>query len=133
MVSDDEKENRVYAVASHLIPLPGPIDRLDELFREHHDLVFRSAYRVTGTAVDAEDVLQTVFLRLANRHDVADLAPSPSAYLRRAAINAALDIVRARSRRRDVSLEDVTLTGSASPESLHQSREIQDQVRRAER
>lgn len=131
MVSDDEKENRVHAVASHLIPLPGPIDRLDELFRAHYDLVFRTAYRVTGTAADAEDVLQTVFLRLATRENPTDLAPSPAAYLRRAAVNAALDVVRARARRRDVALEDVTLAGPASQESLHQSREVQDRLRRA--
>jgi len=31
------------------------------------DGVFQAAYRVTGNAADAEDVLQTVFLRLARR------------------------------------------------------------------
>src|SRR3954470_15913197 len=106
MVSDDEKENGIYAVVSHLIPLPGPIDRLDELFREHHDLVFRTAYRVTGSPADAEDVLQTVFLRLARRAEV-DLAPSPASYLHRAAINAALDLVRGRATAKAVALDEV--------------------------
>ena len=32
--------------------------------------VYRAAYRITGSAVDAEDVVQTVFLRLLQRSDV---------------------------------------------------------------
>lgn len=56
--------------------------------------VFRAAYRVTGNASDAEDVLQTVFLRLARREDgeIANLG----SYLYRAGLNAALDILRNR-------------------------------------
>ena len=34
------------------------------LFREHHRTVHRTAYGVTGNAQDAEDVAQTVFLRV---------------------------------------------------------------------
>ena len=37
---------------------------IENIFRTHHDRVFRAAYRVTGNTSDAEDVLQTVFLRL---------------------------------------------------------------------
>jgi len=40
---------------------------LETLFRRHQTLVMRSAYRITGSMTDAEDVLQTVFLRLAGR------------------------------------------------------------------
>jgi RNA polymerase sigma-70 factor (ECF subfamily) len=131
MNSDDKKENAVYAVATHLQPVPSPSDRLGTLYREHYDLVFRTAFRVTGSAVDAEDVLQTVFLRLSRREDDLDLSPSPGAYLRRAAVNAALDVVRGRSRDRSVALEDVTLAGAERADALHESREIQDAVRRA--
>lgn len=130
MSSDDEKEKAVLAVASHLKPLPNPADRLDALFREHHSLVFRTAYRITGSAGDAEDVLQTIFLRLARRDDL-DLAPNPGGYLHRAAVNAALDLVRGRSPEREVALEDVALAGSASPDALHESREVHDFIRRA--
>ena len=41
-------------------PIPGELERA---FQDHSSLVFRTAYRVTGNAADAEDVLQTVFLR----------------------------------------------------------------------
>jgi len=40
---------------------------LERVFLEHQGRVFRAAYRITGNAQDAEDVLQTVFLRLARR------------------------------------------------------------------
>ena len=34
------------------------------LFDEHHDLLFRFAYRLTGSVADAEDVVQACFLEL---------------------------------------------------------------------
>ena len=40
---------------------------VEQAFDAHHAMVFRTAYRVTGNAGDAEDVLQTVFLRLVRR------------------------------------------------------------------
>lgn len=131
MCSDDEKENEVHAVASHLTPLPKPPDQLDMLYREHHDLVFRTAYRITGSAADAEDVLQTIFLRLARRDGGPNLLPSPGSYMHRAAVNAALDIVRERARRRSVTLEEVTVSVGASQASLHESQEVHELIRRA--
>jgi len=78
------------------VTTPTPIDAVERLFRAHHGLVFRAAYRITGNLTDAEDVLQTVFLRLIGRDGAAPPVENSERYLRRAAINAALDIVRAR-------------------------------------
>jgi RNA polymerase sigma-70 factor, ECF subfamily len=69
---------------------------LELTFRAHHGLVFRTAYRITGNAADAEDVLQTVFLRLVRRSLGGEPWDNPESYLRRAAINAALDVIRSR-------------------------------------
>jgi RNA polymerase sigma-70 factor, ECF subfamily len=77
---------------------------LELTFREHHGLVFRTAYRITGNAADAEDVLQTVFLRLARRAGNAEMLDNQESYLRRAAINAALDVIRSRQAERTVEL-----------------------------
>lgn len=71
-------------------------EELGQAFRAHHGLVFRTAYRITGNAGDAEDVLQTVFLRLLRRGRNADPLENLESYLRRAAINAALDVIRSR-------------------------------------
>lgn len=71
-------------------------DELERAFRAHHGLVFRTAYRITGNAGDAEDALQTVFLRLLRRGRNADPLENLESYLRRAAINAALDVIRSR-------------------------------------
>ena len=37
---------------------------VEQLFREHSQMLYRTAYSILGSSADAEDVLQTVFLRL---------------------------------------------------------------------
>jgi RNA polymerase sigma-70 factor (ECF subfamily) len=69
------------------------------LYERHYEAVFRAALRVTGNPADAEDVLQTVFLRVLTRGgDVEDVS-QPAAYFRRAAVNAAVDVLRRRELR----------------------------------
>ena len=81
-------------------PMDNRSDELRALYKEHWQEVFAAAYRVTGNAADAEDVLQTVFLRLVSKGSVPDEARSPKAYLHRSAVNASIDILR---RRRDTA------------------------------
>lgn len=80
---------------------------LEAVFREHHHTVFRAAFRVTGNVADAEDASQTVFLNLLQRaarcaDDAARLGDQPRRYLARAAVNAALDVLRSRKPTADV-------------------------------
>jgi RNA polymerase sigma-70 factor, ECF subfamily len=78
--------------------------------------VFLTAYRITGNAGDAEDVLQTVFLRLLRRERSADPLDNVESYLRRAAINAALDVVRSRHADQIVPLpEDSSVLMPSAP------------------
>ena len=70
----------------------------ERMFQEYHGLVYRAAYRITCNAEDAEDVLQTLFLRLLRRDTLPDFQSNPKGYLHRAAVNIALDIVRQRKR-----------------------------------
>lgn len=115
--------------------LPAPSGALESIFREYHGQVFSAAYRVTGSAQDAEDVLQTVFLRLLKRQPELDLEPSPGAYLHRAAVNAALDLMRSRSRTKSVPLDDFDPMPLPSPdphpERLQQDRELRRGLRQA--
>ncbi len=110
---------------------------LEAIFREHHGAVYRAAHRITGNPSDAEDVLQTVFFRLARR-DARDTneawGATVGSYLHRAAVNAALDLVRARKRARAVAIDEVgdSLTEpSAGPEAQRRGREIGRRLRAA--
>jgi RNA polymerase sigma-70 factor (ECF subfamily) len=78
---------------------------LERIFLEHHAMVFRAAYRITGNAADAEDVLQAVFLRLVRRGALDTEVAEREHYLRRAAVNGALDVLRARAGARWTPLE----------------------------
>jgi len=146
-VRDDEKEVNVPVNATHLMALPGgksdvasdasgpaSVKELETLFREHNDRVFRAAYRITGSVVDAEDVLQTVFLRLSRRGNI-NLDPSPGSYLHRAAINASLDLMRQRGRSESVPIDDVApilkAHSTLNPESQRASGELRARLRQA--
>jgi RNA polymerase sigma-70 factor, ECF subfamily len=145
-INEVSKEVNVALNATQLKVIPGAksepppdaapvsIRDLEGLFREHHDRVCRAAYRITGSLVDAEDVLQTVFLRLSRRGDV-NLEPNPGSYLHRAAINAALDLLRQRARTETIPIDDVTPALAAnpgfSPELQQRNRELRDCLGRA--
>lgn len=108
-------------------PRPG----LEEVFLGHKDLVFRAAYRMTGNAGDAEDVLQTVFLRLARHARFPEIDNLP-AYLHRSAVNASLDILRRSKESRTLSLDDEGHhVEAASANTIQPSTEIRDWLRQA--
>jgi RNA polymerase sigma-70 factor (ECF subfamily) len=73
-------------------------NELDQTFQDFNGVVFRTAYRITGNAADAEDVLQTVFLRLLRRDAACGEITQTESYLRRAAIHCSLDLIRQRQR-----------------------------------
>ena len=118
--------------------MPGKVDPhsdtgLQDIFEAHHGLVFRTAYRITGNAADAEDVLQTVFLRLLRRDQGGALLQQES-YLRRAAVNVALDVVRAGKGSKTIPIDDLPPGRSpATPprRTEPESRELQGQLCRA--
>jgi RNA polymerase sigma-70 factor (ECF subfamily) len=133
MTGDHEKESQVQLAVKSIRAVPEPPGELETLFQAHHERIYRAAYRITGSAPDAEDVLQTVFLRLAKSVGSWNFAENPAAYLSRSAINAALDLVRKRGR--VVGLDDLTQeprqNDVATPESQHGDRELQKLIRQA--
>ena len=56
----------------------------DELFRGYYPLVYRTAFSVTGSPQDAEDVVQTIFLRLFKRGLPPGFSENPKGYMYRA-------------------------------------------------
>jgi RNA polymerase sigma-70 factor (ECF subfamily) len=154
MIEGDETEGRVddvqaaaaYDSAAPRVPAAGPPADLGTIFEQHHGAVYRAAYRVTGNAMDAEDVLQTVFTRLLRRpggldasgRDGAprlDLSQSAGSYLHRAAVNAALDLLRSRRRSRLVAIGDVEQElideGRPGPERISSGRDLGRRLRAA--
>jgi RNA polymerase sigma-70 factor, ECF subfamily len=139
MDGDDFQEDTLQAAAKTLRLVTEPPDcgqtELETLFQSHHDRVFRTAHRITGSPADAEDVLQTVFLRLVKGKESYDLLENAEAYLSRAAINASLDLMRSRSRTKSVGLGDVETEALESkfqsPESEHADRELHMLIRQA--
>jgi RNA polymerase sigma-70 factor (ECF subfamily) len=98
------------------------VQSIGDVYREHYQLVYRTAYSVTGNRQDAEDVLQTVFMNLVDRDLPGGLVRNPKAYLYRAAVNAALNTVRSRKRHHLVDgveeIEAPATSGSAGPDDL---------------
>ena len=128
-LDDDSKENKVSHTAANMLFATNSIgsaessrpnsatsnlEDLAALFRDHYKGIFRVAYRITGSQSDAEDVLQTIFVRLTRGWTKRDLSPNPRAFLYRAAINASLDLVRLRKRANAVSLDVVDFDQSTN-------------------
>jgi RNA polymerase sigma-70 factor (ECF subfamily) len=99
---------------------------LESAYQTHHTMVYRTAYRVTGNSADAEDVLQTVFLRLMKHDGGSAPVEQPEGYLRRAAVNASIDLLRERQRTGQAVLESLP----ASPVCT-ELRELRDALRGA--
>ena len=129
---DEEAKGQMPATASKVDAAPEQFAELERLFREHHALVYRAAYRVTGSHADAEDVLQTVFLRLM-RGWSPETVDSVESYLYRSAVNAALDVVRSRQSARTIPLGDaasrLAADNAASPDRAQAGAEIRQWLR----
>jgi RNA polymerase sigma-70 factor (ECF subfamily) len=139
MGGDERKEEAVQAAAEqtlHRSPgTPWVPGTMEALFKEHYGAVYRAAYRITGDPMDAEDVLQTVFTRILRREEDLDLSQGAGSYLHRAAVNAALDLLRQRKRRPAMTLEEaepqLVDEVSANPEQHQEGRELRSRLRAA--
>src|ERR1700760_3611057 len=122
-------------MAAQVDPAKLPEAELERIFREHHAMVFRAAYRVTGNADDAEDVLQTVFLRMVKRDPGAEPVGNMASFLHRSAVNAALDLVRSRQNIRNIPLDErepvLAEPAHRNPDRAQSSGEIREWLRGA--
>ncbi len=94
------------------------------IFDEYRNLLFSVAYRILGTAADAEDAVQDSWVRwsAADRSQVAD----PKAYLVRIVSNVAMDRLRSVSSRRE------TYVGPWLPEPILTSTDTAEDVAAAD-
>lgn len=135
MGEEAKEETELLATVPRERPLPRPPEALEAVFAQHHAAVFRAAHRITGNAADAEDVLQTVFLRLLRREETLVLGEQAGSYLHRAAVNAAIDLLRARQRNRSVDVDEMKdqLVDESpdEPERQRSNRELKSRLRSA--
>jgi RNA polymerase sigma-70 factor (ECF subfamily) len=83
----------------------GDGEALGELFRRHGQAVHSTAYRVTGSPQDAEDVLQDVFLMLPDALQRYEERQQFASWLKRVATLTALMRVRSRAARRETAAD----------------------------
>ncbi len=76
-----------------LLPTAGE-KAVEQIFRRHYGPVCRAVFRIVPNAETAEDLAQEVFYELWRRRNNMQISTSLPAYLRRAAINKALNHIR---------------------------------------
>ncbi|CAL9328533.1 hypothetical protein SUDANB145_00019 [Streptomyces sp. enrichment culture] len=97
-----------------------------QVFHEHRRLLFSVAYRLLGTAADAEDVVQDAWIKwsAADRSQVAD----PKAYLTRIVSNLALEQLRSTRHKRETYvgpwLPEPILTGGDASEAVTEAESV---------
>jgi len=112
----------ITATPSFVKPPPG----FSDLYQRYSETVYRAALRVTGNAADAEDVLQSVFLRMLDNPVTLDPAWLPEPYFRRAATNASIDLLRRKTWLAETAIDDTREYGSREDKAL-----LKEQLRRA--
>lgn len=93
----------------------GDQDAFRLLVERHSRGIYRAAFRITGNAADADDVVQETFLRAYRAIERFDARATFTTWLHRIAINCALDLIDARKRRDGRVNDDEDLAAIASP------------------
>lgn len=129
----NSQEGKLVAMASPTLPAVELHQDLAVLFAMHHRRVLMAAHRITGSMADAEDVAQSVFLRLVGGERRA--ISNEGSYLYRAAINAALDLLRRRavaaSEPLDAAGELASQSQGSQPDAELSNKELVQWVRKA--
>lgn len=108
----------------------GNDDAFRHLVQRHSRSIYRAAYRITGNAADADDVVQETFLRAYRALPSYDSRAAFNTWLHRIAINCSLDLIDSRKRREgriDANVEDLSVLAShdAAPDRIVLGTEMQ--------
>lgn len=116
----------------------GDSDAFRTLVERHGRAVFRLAYRLTGSAQDAEDVVQETFLKAYRQLSRFESRANFGTWLHRIAVNCSIDLIRSRPHRESGhDTSDLERFGAdreagdasgTSPERLMLSTEVHDRI-----
>ncbi|HEY8048213.1 MAG TPA: sigma-70 family RNA polymerase sigma factor [Ramlibacter sp.] len=93
--------------------------------------VYNAAYRLLGTAEDASDVTQSVFLRIVERLDDYDPQYRLFSWIYRIAVNESIDVLRRSGREEPLDDDPDFESPGADPQSQYESRNAAQRVQRA--
>ena len=116
----------------------GDSEAFRALVERHSRAVYRLAFRMTGSAQDAEDVVQETFLKAYKQLSRFESRANFGTWLHRIAVNCSIDLIRSRPRRETLqsdtdtelfgaTVESTDATGT-SPERLMLSTEVQQRI-----
>jgi RNA polymerase sigma-70 factor (ECF subfamily) len=116
----------------------GDSEAFRALVERHSHAVYRLAYRMTGSAQDAEDVVQETFLKAYKQLSRFESRANFGTWVHRIAVNCSIDLIRSRPHREaaqgdtdleqfGAAIESTDATG-ASPERLMLSTEVQQRI-----
>lgn len=109
--------------------LEGDPTAFPELVDRYQVQIFNAAYRITGNQADAQDVAQTVFLKVYERLEQFDPKYRFFSWIYKIAVNEALNVVA--KRRPNGASERDPADSSATPEREAHGREIGLAIHRA--
>src|SRR5688572_31813334 len=118
-------ETAAHEIPAQLNVMTSPLG-FAELYERHYAIVYRAALSITGNPADAEDVLQTVFLRFLNQSSRQSPAELHQSYFRRASANAAVDLLRRRASHAESRLDDASPIAAVENQPL-----LKERLRRA--
>ena len=100
-------------------------ERLEQIFRDYYQLIYRVAFSQVKNHADAEDITQEVFLKII-RHDMRyQSMEHERAWIVRVTINLCRDLLKSKWHKTSVSMEEVSDAQRGSCENFT---EIQDDM-----
>ena len=85
----------------------GDLGAFEELYRQHASRLYNLACRMTGTAADAEDLLQEIFLLVHRKLGSFKGEAALGTWVYRLATNCCLDFLRSRHHKLDLASEEL--------------------------
>ncbi len=108
----------------------GDSGALRRIFDQHYSLLLGDVYRIIPDEDTCKDLVQEVFVELWRKHTEIDIHTSLRAYLRRSAINRALNYIKTSKRIRFEEPDQIANTADTSPRDIAQQ-EVQESLEKA--